>query len=477
MPIITPYVPSYITVHLGTPNSSAQNVTVSFPDYIKNVASSEIYPTWDESAIYANIYAQISFALNRVYLEHYPSQGYTFNITNSTAFDQAFTPGRNIFENIDRIVDNIFNDYIRRIGFAEPLAASYCNGTTATCNGLSQWGSEELANQGYSSIDILKYYYGYNIELVQEAPIMGLRSSYPGFPLQRGSVGDFVVVIQRSLNRISQNYPSIPKVYPIDGIFGESTEKAVIAFQDIFNLTADGIVGKSTWYRLAYIYVAVNKLGELESEGQRLFGINLTYPDAISEGNRGEKVYILQYFLSVLSQFYDYIPFIEITGAFGPETTEAVVAFQKSKNLPVNGIVGDVTWNEIYREFRGIVTTVFEGNSVTEKFIPFSGTTLKRGAKGEEVTTLQQYLNNIAVIYPVISPVNVTGVYDEATMNSVMQYQRKFGLRATGEVDRATWNSIGGTYLDAISAENTQPKQYPGYSLSVGQSDANASKN
>ena len=473
MPIITPYVPQYITVHLGTPSSDAQNITVAFPDYIKNVASSEIYPTWSESAIYANIYAQVSFALNRIYLEHYPSQGYSFNITNSTAYDQAFTPGRNIFENIDKIVDDIFNDYIRRMGYVEPLAAIYCNGTTVTCNGLSQWGSEELASQGYNSLNILKYYYGYNIELVQEAPVMGLRSSYPGYPLQRGSVGDYVVIVQRSLNRISQNYPAIPSVYPIDGIFGSSTEKAVIAFQETFDLTPDGIVGKSTWYRMVYLYAAVKKLGELESEGQRLFDINLTYPDAISEGNRGEKVYILQYFLSVLAQFYDYIPFIEIDGIFGAKTKNAVIAFQKSKNLSQTGVVDNLTWNEIYREFRGIVTTVFEENVIPKTFIPFSGTTLRLGSKGEEVTTLQQYLNNISNIYPNISPVEVTGVYDEATMNAVMQYQKKFGLKVSGNVDRTTWNSIGGTYLDIVSSENPQPTQYPGYELKIGQSDHN----
>ena len=257
-----------------------------------------------------------------------------------------------------------------------------------------------------------------------------------------------------------------------DGIFGESTERAVIAFQEIFNLTPDGIVGKSTWYKLAYIYVAVNKLGELESEGQRLFGINLTYPDAISEGNRGEKVYILQYFLSVLAQFYDYIPFVEITGTFGPETTNAVIAFQRSDNLPENGVVDDVTWNEIYREFRGIVSTVFEGNITPKTFIPFSGTTLRSGSRGEEVITLQQYLNNIAAVYQNISPVEVTGIYNEATMNSVMQYQREFGLRVTGNVDRTTWNSIGGTYLDIESSKNPQPTQYPGYDLNLGQSDS-----
>ena len=191
----------------------------------------------------------------------------------------------------------------------------------------------------------------------------------------------------------------------------------------------------------------------------------------MTEGNRGEKVYILQYFLSVLAQFYDYISCIEIDGVFGPKSKNAVIAFQKSKDLPQTGEVDDVTWNEIYREFRGIVTTVFEGNVVPKTFIPFSGTTLRLGSKGEEVTTLQQYINNIANIYPEISPVEVTGVYDEATMNAIMQYQKKFGLRVTGNVDRITWNSIGGTYLDIVSSENPQPTQYPGYELNVGQSD------
>lgn len=180
MPTIIPYVPQTITVHLGYPSSDAQNVIVSFQDYIKNVASSEIYPTWDESAIIANVYAQISYALNRVYTEFYPSRGYNFHITNSTAVDQKFIYGRNIFENIDRIVSEIFNDYIRRIGTLEPLAAKYCNGTTVTCEGLSQWGSEYLARQGYSSLDILYNYYGRDIELVVDAPIKNITRSYPG---------------------------------------------------------------------------------------------------------------------------------------------------------------------------------------------------------------------------------------------------------------------------------------------------------
>ncbi len=163
------------------------NVTVSFTDYVKNVASSEIYPTWDESALRANILAIISFALNRVYTEFYRSRGYNFDITNSTAYDQAFVNGRNTFENIDAIVDDIFNSYIRRQGFVEPLAAKFCNGTTVTCEGLSQWGSQSLAEQGYNSVDILRSYYGDDIEIVANAPVQGLVQSYPGTPLRRGS--------------------------------------------------------------------------------------------------------------------------------------------------------------------------------------------------------------------------------------------------------------------------------------------------
>ena len=179
---ITPYVPQYITVHLGPPGSSAENVTVSFPDYVKNVASSEIYPTWETAALQANILAIISFALNRVYTEFYPSRGYPFNITSSTAYDQKFIKGRNIFENISQLVDEMFNSYIRRIGFVEPLAAKFCNGTTVTCDGLSQWGSQAMAEEGADNMSILRYYYGDNIELVTNAPVQGIRYSYPGHP-------------------------------------------------------------------------------------------------------------------------------------------------------------------------------------------------------------------------------------------------------------------------------------------------------
>ena len=356
---VTPYIPKNITVHLGSPSSDAQNVTVSFPDYVKNVASSEIYPTWDESALRANILAITSFALNRVYTEFYRSRGYPFDITSSTAYDQAFVNGRNFFRNVDTLVDELFDDYIRRQNFVEPLAAKFCNGTTVTCEGLSQWGSQNLATQGYNSFDILKYYYGNNIELVQNAPIRGITSSYPGQPLRLGSTGPYVVVLQTELNRIAQNYPAIPKVNPVDGIFGPRTEASVRRFQEIFNLTPDGIVGPATWYELVRLYVGVNSLAELRSQGQQFYGVSWEYPQALRQGATGDKVRHLQYMLAVLSEFIPSIPPVDVDGIFGPATEAAVVAAQRYLGLTPDGIVGEKTWDGIYDQFAGIEGEVF----------------------------------------------------------------------------------------------------------------------
>ena len=357
-PVVIPSVPEFITVHLGPASQSAENVTVSFPDYIKNVASSEIYPTWELSALRANILAQISFALNRVYTEYYVSRGYPFQITSTTATDQKFIKGRNIFDNIDRLVDDIFNDYIRRQGFVEPLAAKFCNGTTVTCDGLSQWGSQELAQQGLDSMAILRRYYGNDIELVVEAPVQGLQNSYPGSPLRRGAAGPDVVVVQTELNRIGQNYPAIPKIQPVDGVFGQQTEEAVRRFQEIFGLTADGVVGKATWYRLVSLYVGVNRLSELVSEGQRMFGIPFQAPQAVSEGSPRNQVLMVQYFLSILAQFDPLIPFVTLDGIYGPATRQAVRSFQTAQGIPVTGTVDTATWNALYSAFEGIDVTV-----------------------------------------------------------------------------------------------------------------------
>ncbi len=321
-------IPNPITVHMGTPDAAASNIQVSFPDYVKNVASSEIYPTWPEAALRANIYAIITFALNRVYTEWYRSKGYSFDITNSTAYDQYFVYGRPIYESISRIVDQIFNEYVRRQGQNAPYFTSFCNGTTANCAGLSQWGTVTLANQGYTPIRILRYYYPDDIEIAETNAISNVVTSYPGTPLRVGSTGLDVQTIQTYLNRIRRNYPAIPAITDETGVFGDSTRAAVTKFQSIFNLTTDGIVGKATWYKISNLYTAVTRLAELNSEGSTL-GIGTVPPSSVlRQGSSGQDVITLQYLLDVISEYYAGIPSPGQDGVFGSKTKEAVIAFQ-----------------------------------------------------------------------------------------------------------------------------------------------------
>ena len=266
----TPVVPETITVHLGPPGSSARNVEVPFAAYIKNVASHELYPTWPEAALRANIMAQISFALNRVYTEFYRSRGYDFDITSTTQRDQAYVEGGDVFENISQIVDDSFNNYIVRQGSVEPLFAQFCDGVRTQCGGLSQWGSVDLARDGMNPYEILQYYYGGNISIVFNAPVGGNVPSYPGRPLRRGDVGNDVLLLQRQLSRIRRNYPAIPEIPEPSTVFDVPMEEAVKSFQQIFNLTPDGIVGKATWYKIKQIYNGVKGLSELTGEGLRV---------------------------------------------------------------------------------------------------------------------------------------------------------------------------------------------------------------
>jgi len=368
MPLtVTPYIPQYITVHTTPAGQPGENVTVTFPDYIKNVASSEIYPTWNEQALRANILAQVSFALNRVYTEYYPSRGYDFDITGSTINDQKFIKGRNTFENVDRLVDELFNTYVRRKGFVEPLSTRFCNGTTVTCEGLSQWGSEELARQGLNYLQILRRYYGNNIELVSNAPIRNITRSYPGSPIRQGASGEYVVVLQSMLNRVGRNYPAIPRISPVDGVFGTQTLNAVKKFQQIFNLTPDGVVGQATWYKLVFLMVGVAGLSELVSEGQRF--TNISYGPNIPvlrEGSRGYPVSVLQYFLAILAQFRYSIPAPQIDGVYGPGTRRAVEAFQQQTGLTADGVAGRATWNRLFAEYQGVVRTTLRNANLPD---------------------------------------------------------------------------------------------------------------
>ena len=460
--IAAPYIPSTITVHLGPPTSNAQNVSVSFPDYIKNVASSEIYPTWPESALRANIYAQISFALNRIYTEFYRNQGYAFDITNSTAYDQSYVQGRDIFENISVLVDEMFNSYVRRQGSVEPYFTQYCNGTTVTCPGLSQWGTVALANAGYTPYQILTNYYGNDIEIVRNAPVRINSPSYPGRVLRMGDGGNEVRSLQIRLNRISRNYPSIPKINPVTPVFNQQTEDAVAVFQRVFNLPVTGEVDEATWYKIGYLYTGVKRLSELDSEGLSFDETAQQYPSILQLGDTGNPVRILQYYLAVIGMFYETVPPINVDGIFGEATRQAVIAFQKTYGLNPDGIVGRQTWNEILRAYRGIVDSgaVLEGGQPL-----YPGVELSEGSTGPNVLLMQQYLNRIAQAYPSIPILAEDGVYGPAMRDAVYAFQNQFGLEETGTIGPITWGLIVSLYSDLTLGGNNQIGQYPGYEL------------
>lgn len=371
-------IPNPITVHLGAPGSSAANVQVSFPDYVKNVASSEIYPTWPAAALTANIYAIITFALNRIYTEWYKSRGYDYDITNSTAYDQYFIYGRPVYGSIDSIVDEIFNKYVRRQGQEAPYFTSFCSGNTVSCQGLSQWGSVTLANQGLSPLQILRSYYPQDVEIAQTNIITGLLSSYSGTPLRVGSTGLDVQTIQTYLDRIRRNYPAIPAITDEPGEFKDSTKAAVTKFQSLFNLTADGIVGRATWYKISSLYTAVTRLADLDSEGTSL-GIGTVPPSAVlRQGARGQDVITLQYLLNVISEFYPKVPAPAQDGIFGSGTLQAVTAFQRAAGLAPDGIVGPLTWNALYKAYQGINQNVRPPmpDAVTSEYVVRAGDSL-----------------------------------------------------------------------------------------------------
>ena len=436
-----PVIPQNIVVHLGPPDQPAETITVPFADYIRNVASSEIYPTWPENAIRANILAQISYALNRIYTEYYPSRGYDFDITNTTRYDQAYTPGGAVFENIGIIVDEIFNNYIVRQGRVEPLFAQFCDGVQTQCQGLSQWGTVSLAQQGLTPYEILQYYYGQDIGIVNNAPVGNNVPSYPGILLQRGSFGEEVRQIQIELNRIGRNFPAIPVIPAVTGVFDVPTEQAVIRFQDIFNLTVDGIVGRATWYKIKEIYSGVKRLSELSSEGITFSEAQRVYPNLLRYGDTGIAVRIVQYYLAFLGYFYPDLPPIAITGELGQETYDAVLTFQNKYGLQVDGIVGRNTWNELQRVYR---ETVADLSPDYQTYIGeiYPGRFLVRGDADPFVSRLQSNLQRIAQTDPSIPMVQITGEFDEATEVAVKALQRQLGFEETGDVGPILWSEI-----------------------------------
>lgn len=459
-----PFVPETVTVHLGRPNEAAQNVTLPFYDYIANVASSEIYPTWPEEAIRANILAQISYTLNRIYTEYYPARGYDFDITNSTSVDQSFVNGREIFDNINDIVGQIFDSYIRRDGNIEPLFAAYCDGVETQCNGLSQWGSVDLARAGDNYFEILENYYGNDIGIVDDVPIENITDSAPAVPLRVGVANDAVRAVQIRLNRIAANYPSIPRIAVEDGIFSFDTEEAVREFQRIFGLTADGVVGRATWYKTIQIYNAVKRLAELDAEGIELSEVTQQFPRVLRLGDSGVGVSNLQYYLNYLSSFYDTIRSVTIDGFFGENTEAAVRDLQQTFGITVDGVVGALTWNTMYNAYLGAIATVppeYREGVV----VPFPGVILRLGVDSEDVRLLQEYLNFISQYDPEIPSVSPTGYFGEATQSAVIAFQSQVGIPPSGVVAAPTWQAITDRYSDLYFSNRPSEGTFPGYTV------------
>jgi len=464
-------IPSEITVHLGIPsNTAARNVRVNFIDYIKNVVSSEIYSTWPVNSLLANIHVIVTFALNRIYTEWYRSRDFNFDITNSTAYDQHFRDGGPVFENISKIVDNYFNSYAHRIGFQNPFFTQYCNGTTVTCPGLSQWGTVDLANQGYEPLEILHYYYPNDLTLTYSDNIVDLVESFPGSPLRVGSEGNPVRRMQNSLNRIRVNFPLIPLISNPNGIFGTDMEDAVRTFQRTFNLTPDGVIGRATWNKISFIYVGVIRLAELDSEGERIT-IGLNPPDVVlSQGSTGANVLELQFILNSISPYYPTVPTVIKDGVFGAAVKNAVIEFQKTFNLTPDGIVNAGTWNKLYEVYR----SVHDNAPIPPAEIPstegqpqYPGTPLTLGATGPAVRLMQTYLNTIRIVYTNIPYHEVNGEFDEAMRRAVIAFQEEFVLTPDGVIGPVTWNEIEKQFL-LVTANASVSLEYPGTPLRLG---------
>lgn len=441
MAVRYPIVPNVITVHLGKPDEAVRNISVSFTDYISNVASSELYPTWPKESLEANIYAIISFAMNRIYNEWYRSKGYNFDITSSPVYDQAFIENRSTYENINNIVEQIFNNYVVKGSQVQPYFTRYCDGRNTTCDGLSQWGSVSLANQGKKAFDILKYYYGNDISIKYDAPVGDVVEGYPGYEIKLGSAGNPVLLIQRDLRRIRKNYPAIPNITNTLGIYDEETVAAVKKFQEIFSLPVTGVVNKATWYKIKYIYTSVKKLSDLYSEGLSINETTFLYEDELNYGDTGIEVEHVHYFLDALAFLDPDIPRLPLNSIYNNNTVTIVEAFQGKYGLPVTGVFTYRDWKvlkEIYQKILKSYPSEYQ-NYVNDLYPDYF---LVRGTTGKDVERFQRYLLAICRYDHSIPGVRVNGVFDELTEKSVYKLQKDNGLDQNGIVGPILWRKV-----------------------------------
>ena len=441
MAVRYPVVPNNITVHLGSPDSNARNITVSFTDYISNVASNELYPTWPSDALYANIYCIISFAMNRIYNEWYRSKGYNFDITSSSSYDQAYNENRSIYENISDIVDDIFNNYVVKGNQIQPYFTRYCDGKKTKCDGLSQWGSVSLANQGNDYLNILKYYYGNDISIKYDAPVGDNLNGYPGYKIGLGNAGNPVLAIQRDLKRIKNNYPAIPEITSTVGIYDQETENAVKKFQEIFSLPVTGIVDKATWYKIKYIYTSVKKLSDLYSEGLSEDEVTFLYTDKLVYGDTGIEVQYVHYFLDAIAFLDKDIPRLPLNSIYNNNTITMVKAFQEKYNLPVTGVFTYSDWLVLQDAYNNILKSFpKEYQEYANELYP--DYFLTRGMTGKDVLRLQRFLLKICNFDHSIPGVRVNGEFDELTEKSIKKIQNDFDFDINGIVGPLLWRKI-----------------------------------
>ena len=441
MAIRYPVVPNNITVHLGAPNEQAKNVTIPFTDYISNVASSEIYPTWPKEAIIANIYTIISFAMNRIYNEWYRSKGYNFDITSLPTYDQTYIENRSTYENIDNIVDDIFNNYVVKKNQIQPYFTRYCDGRITTCDGLSQWGTVSLANQGKDFLEILKYYYGNNIEIKYNAMVGDNTGAFPGYNISLGSAGNPVLAIQRDLRRIRQNYPAIPNIYNTVGIYDQETVDAVKKFQEIFSLPITGIVDKATWYKIKYVYTSVKKLSDLYSEGITEEEATFLYTDRLDYGDTGIEVEYVHYYLDAIAFLDKDIPRLPTNSIYGNNTITMVKAFQEKYKLPVTGVFTYSDWIVLTDAYDSILKSFPKEYQeyVNELYPDYF---LTRGMTGNDVKRFQKFLLAICKYDKSIPGVIVNGNFDELTEKSVLKLQEDYGFDINGIVGPLLWKKV-----------------------------------
>ncbi len=414
-------------------------------------------PAWPEQALRANILAQISLALNRIWTEWYPSRGYSFNITGSPAVDQSFTEGRTVYTVMERLTAELFSTYVRRTGNAEPYFTEYCDGKLVSCKGMKQWGTVDRANEGKTALQILRYYYGDDVNLVTSNNIAAIPESYPGSPLRRGSTGTEVRILQRQLDRIAKDYPAFGKP-TVNGTFDTATESCVKAFQKYFSLTADGVVGRSTWYKISYIYVSVKELAQLTSEGESWAGTVTggIWPGVVlRRGDTGAYVELVQFWLSTLAEFDTAIPDLTVDGNFGAGTEKSVKAFQTENGLTADGVVGQATWDALYLAWVDVQSDM--GGTA------YPGTALRTGSKGNDVRLVQFWLRIAADNYISLQAVTVDGSFGSGTAAAVKAFQSLFGLTADGIVGRTTWaklNEVGIAVANKLVDPGVEPGQF-----------------